>query len=282
MMRGILVQKQEPVIIKGFLVLSSLPSKSLLNTILPKTYRDEEIGKEVIRVIRGYFYNKLGSLSNKFYKILKKHGVWAGFGYIIPSSSVAQFMDEIDDLKNDYRKYEEELRNFLLYGEIPNDIDSRAKLYPDYLETVKEYLRERGISEIQVPNVCDRVRINLLPIRIDREIIEEYIDERVSEEIEKTKREIAEKVSKEIDEKINALLDRLRQYENKRISRKIMRKLKKDAQYIVDLAKDIGVSVDRINKLMEMIETIEEAEKFPDVETHIVAEGRLKALLKEF
>jgi len=178
------IAEQEAVIVKGFLVVSSLPSKALLDKILPKEYKQKRIGSEVIQIVRGYFYNKLGVLSRKFYNdILQKHGVWAGFGYIIPAHRVYQFIRDVEELREAYKKFEEELRAFLERGEIPEDKrekveQGKVNIDPEYIEIVREYLAEHGITEIRVPNISERVKIRLIPFSIDVRMVEEYLEDK--------------------------------------------------------------------------------------------------------
>jgi len=70
--------------VNGFLVISSLPSKAPLEKSLPKFFEDVRIGLEVIRVIQGYFHNRLGVLARKFYnEILPRYTIKTVFGYIL-------------------------------------------------------------------------------------------------------------------------------------------------------------------------------------------------------
>jgi len=279
---------EEAVMVKGFLVVSTLPSKALLDKILPKEYKDIRIGSEVIQIVRGYFYNKLGVLSRKFYNdILQKHGVWAGFGYIIPAHRVYAFIRDVEELREAYKRFEEELRAFLERGEIPEDKrekveKGRVNIDPEYLEIVREYLAEHGITEIRVPDIVDRVKIRLIPFSIDIKMVEEYLEDRavqsVQRELEAVKQEMFENLRQNLEEKLNSIYERLENYEKKRMTKNIMKKLKEDIDYVIRTADELGVNIGRVEGLRKVAEALE-AES--DEVTIPEAEGRLKALLKE-
>jgi len=279
---------KKAVIVKGFLVVSSLPSKALLDKILPKEYKQKRIGSEVIQIVRGYFYNKLGVLSRKFYNdILQKHGVWAGFGYIIPAHRVYQFIRDVEELREAYKKFEEELRAFLERGEIPEDKrekveQGKVNIDPEYLEIVREYLAEHGITEIRVPDIVDRVKIRLIPFSIDIKMVEEYLEDKaiqsVQRELEAVRQEMFENLKEQLEEKINSIFERLKNYEKKKMTKNVLRKLKEDIDYVLKTADELGVRVERAEVLRRAVETIGEGEvKAPLGEV----DGRLKALLKE-
>lgn len=277
---------KEAVIVKGFLVVSSLPSKALLDKILPKEYKQKRIGSEVIQIVRGYFYNKLGVLSRKFYNdILQKHGVWAGFGYIVPAHRVYRFIRDVEELREEYKQYEEELRDFLEKGVIPERLqekvnEGKVNIDTEYLEIVREYLTKHGITEIKVPDIVDRVKIRLIPFSIDISMVEEYLEDRaiqsVQKELEMVKQEMFNNIKEQLEDKINSIFERLKSYEKKKMARNTLRKLKEDIDYVLRTADELGVRIERVEVLRRAVETIEEV-KVPLEEV----DGRLKALLKE-
>ncbi len=277
---------KEAVIVKGFLVLSSLPSKALLDKALPEEFKNTRIGTKFVKVVSGYFYNKLGTLSRKFYtSILEKYAVNAGFGYIVPAHKVQDFIAEIEQLRKEYERFERELREFIEEGKVPEKISDRAKVEPEYLELIREYLREHGINEIKVPNISERVKIRLIPFSVDMSFIEEHIEkqtiEKVQRELEMVKREMIENVRKQLEEKIQSILERLKNYEKTRMSKTVVKKLKEDIEWVIKTSEDLGVEMDRrVSALKETIDEIENIESGRRIEVS-EAEGRVKALLKE-
>jgi len=282
------VAEVRPVAIKGFLVISRLPSKALLNAALPEIFKNIKIGKKEIRLVMGYFYNKLGTLSRKFYcQILPEYAVDAGFGYIVPKDKVSLFLREVDELKKEYEEFEQQLKDFLLYGRIPLDLDKRAKVYREYLNIVMEYLKKHGKDEdvrkkIEALKIADRVRISLLPFSIDYSIIEEFIDDRVKarvrREIETLSKEIVDAARKRIEERVKALLERIEKLSVKRLTQKSVERLKSEIDSIIREAEEFGIDTGPLRRLAVAIENPEEIAK-KAVEIKASSE-RLKALLK--
>jgi len=282
------ISEKEAVVVKGFLVLSSLPSKALLDKALPEEFKNTRIGTKFVKVVSGYFYNKLGTLSRKFYNsILEKYAVWAGFGYIVPAHKVTGFIGDIEELRREYEEFERQLREFLEEGKIPEDISDRAKIEPEYVELVREYLKEHGVEEINVPKISERVKIRLVPFSVDIGMVEEYLEERavesVRKELEDVKREMVDSVREQLEKQLNSIFERLKRYESVKMSKRAMKKLKEDIESLVKTAEDIGVEIERANALKKTIEAIEELESDSE-KVKITSEersGRVRALLKE-
>lgn len=288
---GVEVLDKQAIIVKGFLVLSSLPSKALLDKTLPEEFKNTRIGTKFVKVVSGYFYNKLGSLSRKFYKyILEKHAIWAGFGYIVPAHRVQTFIKEVEELRKDYEVFEKQLREFLEEGKIPEDISDRARVDPEYVELVRQYLKERGIEEIKVPDITERVKIRLVPFSVDMSMVEEYLEEKavksVQKEIEAVKQEMFENLRKQLEEKINVIFEKIKNYEKIRMSKVALKKLKEDINSVIKTAEDLGVNIHRVDTLKRTLEAIEELEALEGKKKGVKVEaedvdGRMKALLKE-
>jgi len=279
------------VVVRGFLVVSHLPSKALLDAHLPEIFKDTRIGTKQIKLAMGYFYNKLGTLSRKFYNdILKEYAVWAGFGYVVPRERVPAFLRAVDALRREYAIYEKQLKEFLLEGRVPPEVmaNKRAKVYREYLEIVREYLRRHGKEEevrrrIEALSVVDRVRINLVPFSIDMSILEEYVDEKVRRRVERelyeVRREMVEAVRRQLEERAREIVKRLESYAKQRLTKQILEGLRRDVEEVRRLAREFGVesrALETLEELLSMPE--EELAKKVAVEA---SSGRLKALLEE-
>jgi len=278
-------QQPMPVLINGFLVISTLPSKALLDAHLPEIFKDIKIGTKEIKLVTGYFYNKLGTLSRKFYNfILPKYAIDAGFGYIVPKSKVAAFLAEVEELKKEYAEFEKQLKDFLLNGVIPPDLPKRAKVERRYLEIVMEYLKTHGKDEevrkkIEALNIAGRVRIHLLPFAVDMSILYEYTDERVRKELEEEIKALKEQIIagyreriKEYIETLNAKLQRIVVAEARK---ELLEKARKEIEEMEKTAKELGIEIKELEVLKEML-TPEKVEELA-VKT---AEGRLRALIE--
>ncbi len=280
----------EKIIVKGFLVMSRLPSKSLLDTHLAEIYKGEKIGRKEIKLVIGYFYNKLGSLSRKFYNdILVKYAVDAGFGYIVPLNRVHEFLRAVDELKSEYERYESQLKEFLLYGKIPEDLSEytkkRAKIDVNYVKLVKEYLIQQGVLEedwrirVENINIKDRVRVNLIPFILDYDVIKEYIDrearERVEREIEVVKNEIVSSLRRHVAEKAREIIERIKKLAEREIRRDILDKIKTEVLELNSKISEFGVKIEELEVLRDMLNE----EKLREIVVEATS-GRLRALLE--
>ena len=275
-----------PILINGFLVISRLPSKALLDTSLPEIFKDTKIGKKEIRLTMGYFYNRLGSLSRKFYNILANYAIDAGFAYILPKENVKEFLEEVEALKAEYKEYEEQLKRFLLEGKVPEDLDKRAKVDTEYTEIVMEFLRSHGKEEetkkkIENLDVVGRVRINLLPFSVDARILEEYVDEKVKQKLEeelyKVRSEMIENARKQLSDKIKSLAKKIENLATKTVTKSKLNNLKKEIESIEKTAKDLGIEFKELEILKELVNTPIERIGIKVLEQK--TSGRLKALL---
>jgi len=264
----------------GFLVVSSLPSKALLETSLPKILQETRIGKEVIRLLQGYFYNKLGSLSRKFYTyILPRYTIKTVFGYILPPVFLNEFTSEINELKKEYEKYERELRAFLREGKIPDDLPERAEVNREYVELIKSYLK---MSEIPVPEISSRMRIDLIPFVISRRVIETLAQEKVKQStlalFEETKAEIFNAVAKNIEEALNNIVEKIKEYQKKTITQRALKAIREDVERAVAIAYQYNIDSERVKILVRMREELMHIERGELAEE---VGGRLGVLIKE-
>lgn len=285
------IEEKPRVIVRGFLVISQLPSKALLDAHLPEIFKDIKIGTKEIKLVMGYFYNKLGTLSRKFYcQILKRYAIDAGFGYIVPKEKVPEFLRDVDALKKEYAIYEKQLKEFLLEGKVPPEVlaNKRAKVYKEYLDIVREYLRQHGKDEevrkkIESLDIVGRVRIRLLPFAIDMSILEEYIDERVRKRVEEElyamRSEIVNAVKRQLEEKAKQLLEKIEQYAQTQLTPQLLQKLRNDFEEIKKLATEFGIESKTLRTLEELI-SLPEQELVKKV-VGIKTSGRVKALLEE-
>jgi len=276
-----------PILVNGFLIISRLPSKALLDTSLPEIFKDTRIGKKEIRITMGYFYNRLGSLSRKFYnQILKEYAIDAGFAYILPKDNVQEFLEEVENLKAEYKEYEKQLKEFLLEGKVPDDLDKRAKVDTRYVNIVMEFLKEHGKDEevkkkIENLDIVDRIRINLIPFSVDARILEEYIDEKVKQKLEKelyeVRKEMIESARKQLADKIRSLAKKIENLAMKTVTQTKINNLKKEIESIESIAKDLGIEFKELEPLKEILNTPIERIGIKVLEQK--TSGRLKALL---
>jgi len=253
----------EKTIIKGFLVVSKLPSYNILKVFLPKIFDDTKIGYEAIQVVRGYFYNKIIRLAQKYYEILNKYAVNVGFGYIIPPENVKKFMSDIEKLRKEYEKCQSDFEKFIKEGKIPEGVRKDAKFDREYINKVIEYLREKGVSdEIKIPDIVSRFKVRLIPLSLSMDYIIDYIDEETKEIVEREisiiSQEILKKYEEELNEKMKTIIKKLENYQNKKVNKRFINSLKREMEQIEILSKNSGVDIsNRIDALKEVINNIE-------------------------
>ena len=278
--------EKERVLVKGFMVVHNLPSKSLLTTRLSEIFKETKIGQKLIKIVNGYFYNRLGVLSRDYYEVLHKYAVDVGFGYIVPMDQAPMFLKEIDFLRKRYEIFEQWLKKFLISGEVPPELaeNKRAIIDYEYVKLVKEYLRQHNISEegwkkmIDSIHIADRFYVRLIPFSIDYSMLQEYIDEkakqRVEEEINKLKEEIGKGVKEKILAEAKKLLARIEQLAKTEITKELLPKLRSEVEELENRAKEFGVEVPELEKLKEMLTE----EKLKEIALE-ASSGRLRALL---
>jgi hypothetical protein len=278
--------EKERILVKGFLVIHNLPSKSLLTTRLSEIFKETKIGQKIIKIVTGYFYNRLGVLSRDYYEVLHKYAVDVGFGYIVPMDQAPAFLREIDFLRKRYEVFEEWLKKFLLAGEVPKELAENKRVIIDYeyVKLVKEYLRQYNISDedwkkiVDSIHIADRFYVRLIPFSIDYSMLQEYVDEkakqRVEDEINKLKEEIGKGVKEKILSEAKKLLARIEQLAKTEITKEMLPKLRSEVEELENRAKEFGVEVPELEKLKEVLTE----EKLKEIALE-ASSGRLRALL---
>lgn len=278
---------RKAVVIRGFLVVSRLPSRELLTAKLPEIFEGVKIGKKDIRLVVGYFYNKLASLSRDFYtRILPRYAVDAGFGYIVPFDKAPEFLKEVDALRREYEKFEHQLKRFLLTGEVDPEIkaNKRAKVDPEYVKLVWKYIEQHGLADkvrqrIEQLKIADRMMIRLLPFYIDFSLIEEYMDEklrqRIETELEAVKQQVVDAVRSELEERLRNILERLKKYAETEWTREAYESFRHEVEEVKRMAEEFAVDLPLLHKIEAALENPAEL-----AEISVAGDTRLEALRK--
>jgi len=193
-----------------FLVAMHLPSEHRISKTLPK-YIDEYLaGEEEIRLVRGYFYNKLHRLNEKARDTATKYGVrvdpaW----YLMNERGMQKFLRDLEELKKEYKEYERALNDFLLHGKLPKIDNDKVKFYPEYTERIRRYLEENKV-EIKPVSVAEGITVNVLPLQLNERTIAKVADERLKIEVRKTVDEIAKKIEEDIKNRLEELEKKLK------------------------------------------------------------------------
>ncbi|WP_202320378.1 hypothetical protein [Archaeoglobus neptunius] len=260
-----------------YLVTMHLPSERRISKSLPK-YIDEYLaGGEEIRLVRGYFLNKLHRLNEKARTAATKYGVrvdpsW----YLMSESGLKKFLRDIDRVREEYDTYEQMLNDFLIHGKLPKIDNERVKLYPEYTERVKEYLAERE-TEVKPIKIVEGITVNILPLRIDESTIARVADEKLKAEIRKTAEEIRKKVEKDVEERLENLAKKFKNF--KRISNlpSVRKAVAEEVENVKTICSEYGIDIpkDMEYKMDAMLE------RFYGKVTDQMSNARARALVKK-
>ena len=168
--------------------------------------------------------------------------------------------------------------------------NKRAKVEPEYLKVVREYLEKVGAWEkakkaIMKLNIVERVMINLLPFAIDMSILEEYIDEkvrrRVEQELYEVRKRMVTAVEQQLKKRLRNIIENLEKYAKQQfiINPMHRRQLKKALRETEKIAIEFGIELPELKIVKEMLELppAELGRKLLKEKTS----GRLKALVEE-
>ncbi len=295
--------KKEAIIIDGFLVTTTLPSPSLLEIRFKEMFKNTVMGSKAVHTVKGWFLNKLKRLSAKYYTdILKNNAIKlssiGGGLYLLPISKVSVFKREVEKLKEEYKTYESQLKDFLERGIIPSNINTNAEFDSEYLVLLKDYLESQGVTEtiFEAPKISERVKVNLIPLRISPELFEKYVEEsakdykqeklnEVAEDVRLTREAMIQDMEKDIEKKISELQKMLQEALKKKVTKKRIKSLRSTFANIEYSASEIGLAEKhsaRFEAMKEVISALasDNLEKGIKVDNSAVATGRTKALLE--
>lgn len=294
--------KKEAIIIDGFLVATTLPSPSILEIRFKEMFKNTVMGKRVVHTVKGWFLNKLKRLSAKYYTdILKNNAIKltsiGGGLYLLPTSKVSIFKREVEKLKEEYKIYENQLKDFLEKGIIPSNVNTKAQFDSEYLVLLQDYLESQGITEtiFEAPSIVNRVKVNLIPLKISPELFEEYVEQsakdykneklnEVAEDVRVTREAMIQDMEKDIETKITKLQGILQEALKKKVTKRRINSLRKTLENIKDSASDIGLAEKhsaRFDAMKNVISALasDDLEKGVKVDNSATT-GRIKAMLE--
>lgn len=269
--QSVTVKQEVKVIpVRGFLISSNLPSTALLDAHLPEIFKDSRVGTKIVQFVRGWFYNRLKSLSRDFYtRLLPEYAYSTPFGYIVPAHRVGEFQRAVEEMRRKYEEYERALKDFLLHGKLPDYRDPRAKIDMEYVKLVKEYLEQHGYDEafekrVHSLNIADRFRVFLIPFALDENalpLLYDLLDENVKKEVEEHMRKVKEEMTKEVEEQLRErckkLLERLSKLEKP--SEAVLEMLRRELEVLEKDAGNLGVKAELVAEFVALKEKIASA-----------------------
>lgn len=211
---------------KGMVVRASLPSKSVLDRRLPEIFKSRRLGNRQIAQVTGYFRNKLGTLTTKFYNYLNRECIVVPVQltermYIVPPDKVLEVYDWTRAFREEYVEYEEQLRNFVEKGEVPEDARSNAKFDTEYLSVVQEYLARNNLDpDITVPKIADRVDIRFEEFKMGDQLFQMFAEKKYEEltrNLSKKERESLKSLEREVAAREQELMESARESVRERV-----------------------------------------------------------------
>jgi hypothetical protein len=187
-------------------------------------------------------------------------------------------------IKREYQEYEKQLKEFLLYGKIPENIDKRAKIDVEYTGLVLEYLEKHGISKEELRrrlenlHISERVVIRLVPFSIDRRIVEEFIDEDIRKRIEKEIENVRKEIVEVIKSKVKDIVEKLRKLAETEIKKEMLKSISTEIEEIMNEARSLGIT-EGLEVLESLKERISSEDKLRELVKEIKSDDRVKALL---
>ncbi|GCC10609.1 hypothetical protein IPdc08_00642 [archaeon] len=247
----------------GAVVKSRLPSKALLMKSLPEVFKNVRLGNKNIAQMTGYFLNKLGSLSTKFYRELKEFSIPIpveenSFVYVIPPDRVIDVYQWTQKIRKEYATYEQQLRDFIQNGTIPNDVKKSARFDTEYIRVVQEYMQLQGLSQnIDFPEISSRVNIRLEEFHMGHKLFQMFAEKEydaLMENMNLKEREAIKQLNMEIKEREKEMIVSARESVEEK-SQKAVKEINMLAEEIASTAK-----APARNKIHRLEVTLEAAE----------------------
>jgi len=292
------------VVPKGVVVISNVPSEALLNMYFKEIFRHEEIGTKAIKLVRGYFVNKLKYLRGRFYDLLQRHGLKMAPGlYVIPATEVDTFNAGVEDIRERYRRLKRELEDFVIHGRISPELERRMRrrkinIDRNYVELIKNYIMEtHGVDKEEAERMLAarlsnidfeaRFQVLLIPITFTTEMFEHLLDEESKRLLEKHMEAMAREVQRDIEARLAAIAERLErrlvEVVKIHVNPKMVEPVERDLAELERLAAEYNIRLPQVEKMKEAIRLYKER-RFDELEaTYLreVADVRMKKLLEQ-
>lgn len=237
---------------KAYAVRAHLPSKAILIKRFPEIFKNTRIGERNIKLISGYFINKLGHLSAKFYRKLKEECIEIPVEgksiYVLPPHRVAGFYEWVKEFREEYTRLEEQLRDFITTGKIPEGVRKDAKFEKDYIATVQEYLAREGENiSFDVPEIASRVSITFEVWKPGDALFRVFEAEKYAEleEKVKSKENEIERKAREKEQRLLAELEREIKEREEKMIREAYRRVEKKVQKVVKEVEQVLKAADK-------------------------------------
>jgi len=186
-------EEREAVVIRGLIVDVNLPSRDVLTDWT--RFMDEDVRlKEVVELFPEEIYKTLESIRRGFYYHLERLTIPAYTLKVLPFSSLPAFQRIVEETRARFNKLDEMIIR---------------SLESAYTKRAVEYFKTKWESKPRLTSrVSNRFRVSLIPLKLDRILWDEFLNETMKKELERirrsyeTRKQILEKKLSNVKEQI--------------------------------------------------------------------------------
>ena len=137
--------------VNGYVLRPYLPTEEPFKVKLDKLYSGMKIGREVIKVLRGYFINWFKTERARIYRQLGQLCIYLNGIWLLPENRLVDLMELINTWKQQYKQHYEDMMAFL-DGEITPHLaekmekNHRILIDENYMRNVRKYLNSQGVK----------------------------------------------------------------------------------------------------------------------------------------
>jgi len=289
--RGARRRHEEAVLVQGFVVSFECPSRAVLFDWARRTAEDirSELGeddvpedvrraldelsvKEVVGLVPPEIVTELERIRRSFYYTLEQTCLRLWGMWLLPTANVPKFKEKVEAVREDLKALDKRIEE---------------ALKGPYYRAVEYYMSRRGKRPKQIPRLAERLKVNLIPLRISTVLMKELAREFFEEEM-KRQEEAYRRQKARLEEELSAL-DKLIE-ERRRALDEAKRRVKELEERLRELTgKDpraLEAEIERLRaekaRIEESIKALREEEKLMlDIATLRDERDFLRAKIKE-
>jgi len=166
------VEEKEPILIQGLVVDWNLPSKGLLVDWLSKVVEDVRL-KEVVELFPKEIFDELETIRRTFYYRVEKLTIPAYSLKLLPVEALPEFQEAVEDTRRRFQELDKKIK---------------AALESEYAKKAMEYyVRVAERRPRVVESISNRFQVFLMPLKIDRVLWNEFLNDYMKEDMERIK-----------------------------------------------------------------------------------------------
>ncbi|MEM2779230.1 MAG: hypothetical protein QXH00_11135 [Candidatus Jordarchaeales archaeon] len=165
-------RKVEPFIMQGLVVEWSLPSKSSLVDWISETVEDVRV-KEVVELFPKEIFDELENIRRTFYYRVEKLTIPAYSLKILPAEALPKFKEVVEETRAALVRLDEKIKE---------------ALKSEYTQKAVSYFTRKAEGKPRlVEGVSGRFNIFMMPLRVDRVLWDEFLNETMRREMERAR-----------------------------------------------------------------------------------------------